>query len=264
VNEQANPQHPLPIDEQAMRLGSDPHQLHTRTAAPTSVVAAYIVDVAKAEAEVMDIIRARGDHGATASEIRAMLPKYNGTSTLSARWSALLGKGLIDRPGAKRANPGGNPEFVMIWTGKQYQILTSEKDKARRQAAHAARKSSADKQQRDADMGHGRRVAPRVDESTPWPPVDHRSIYAKVQDALAGFMRENQDAGGNAITPNVLKLSPEDYSALSAAALLPGSFVKIYGLGPGIELIDGMHIDVVAGYTGVPLALLDTRLPPGG
>ena len=103
-------------------FGTDPHKLHRAEAPDTSVEAAYAVDTTALEEMVFDAIASFGEAGCISDEVRDLfdLPY----SSITARYRALLDKGLIEVIGKRVGNSGrqqrimrekkGGPEMATI------------------------------------------------------------------------------------------------------------------------------------------------------
>jgi len=93
-------------------LGTAPPLLHRREAGDTSVQAAYAVDSASLEERVLAAVRAAGSAGTTQDALIDALPDVSYPS-LTARFSALLRKGLIYDTGERRDGRSGRKQRVL-------------------------------------------------------------------------------------------------------------------------------------------------------
>lgn len=93
--------------------GTEPHKLHRTDAVETSVDAAHSVDTTKLEQIVHEEIRRFGEHGCIADDILAAFPSHP-YSSITARFSALINKGLVERTGERRKGRSGRGQSVMV------------------------------------------------------------------------------------------------------------------------------------------------------
>lgn len=100
-------------------LGTDPALLHRADASDTSVEAAYSVETASVEDRVLREIRKAGESGTTQDALRDAMPDVS-YPTLTARFSALLRKGLIADSGERRLGKSGRKQRVIVATIKAY------------------------------------------------------------------------------------------------------------------------------------------------
>jgi hypothetical protein len=93
-------------------LGTDAPLLHRADAGDTSVQAAYSVDTSSVEEKVLVAIRAAGKAGTTQDALLEALPWIT-YPTLTARFSALLRKGLIIDTGDRALGKSGRKQRVI-------------------------------------------------------------------------------------------------------------------------------------------------------
>ncbi len=93
-------------------LGTDAPLLHRPNASDTSVEAAYAVDSASLEERVLRIVRDAGDTGMTQDAVLDAMPDVSYPSG-TARFSALLRKGLIYDTGERRIGRSGRKQRVL-------------------------------------------------------------------------------------------------------------------------------------------------------
>ena len=93
-------------------LGTDAPLLHRPNASDTSVEAAYAVDSASLEERVLRIVRDAGDTGTTQDAVLDAMPDVSYPSG-TARFSALLRKGLIYDTGERRIGRSGRKQRVL-------------------------------------------------------------------------------------------------------------------------------------------------------
>lgn len=96
-----------------MTYGTDPHLLHRTDAIDTSIDAAYAVDTTELERLVHSTIKKAGPFGMIADDVLAAHPSYP-YSSITARFSALIRKGLVERTGEKRRGRSGRNQRVMV------------------------------------------------------------------------------------------------------------------------------------------------------
>ena len=101
-------------------FGTSPHMLHRSfpTTPDTSVAAAHAVDSTRLEELVYTIVRSYPD-GCTQDDVLAR-PEVKGMpySSVTARFSALIRKGLIEDSGRRRPGRSGRSQRVLRATGK--------------------------------------------------------------------------------------------------------------------------------------------------
>ena len=95
-----------------MKYGTAPHKLHKTNSPSTSVEAAYSVDTTALERMVHDQIKLAGNDGLIADDLLNMFSDFP-YSSITARFSALERKGLIQRKGDKRKGRSGRSQLVM-------------------------------------------------------------------------------------------------------------------------------------------------------
>lgn len=93
-------------------LGTHPIKLARRYGPDTSHVAARSVDTSKLERLVLETIKGFGEHGCISDDV---LSAYSNLpySSVTARYRALLDKGLIEDTGQRRPGKSGKPQRVM-------------------------------------------------------------------------------------------------------------------------------------------------------
>lgn len=96
-----------------MTYGTEPYKLHRTDAIDTSVDAAYSADTSRLERIVHMAIFGFGANGCIADDLLAVLHQYP-YSSITARFRALIDKGLIVRTGEKRKGRSGRGQSVMI------------------------------------------------------------------------------------------------------------------------------------------------------
>jgi hypothetical protein len=94
-------------------FGTEPHKLHRTNDPITSAIAAESVDTNKYEKLVYDFIRAAGVQGVIQDDILRAYPDLP-YSTLTARPSALIDKGLVVRLNEVRHGRSGRPQHVLV------------------------------------------------------------------------------------------------------------------------------------------------------
>lgn len=95
-----------------MTYGTEPHKLHRIESIGTSVNAAYSVNTSRLEKLVHDEIKRHPD-GCIADDVLASFPSYPYPS-ITARFSALIRKGLIERTDERRKGRSGRGQSVMV------------------------------------------------------------------------------------------------------------------------------------------------------
>lgn len=93
-------------------FGSIWNKLVRRDAPETSQQAAQAVDTAKLEEIVYEAIRSFGVKGCISDEVRSMYPHLP-YSSVTARYKALLDKGLIEETGERRSGQSGRSQRVL-------------------------------------------------------------------------------------------------------------------------------------------------------
>ena len=112
--DQINAASPTGTRAMSALTGTPPHMLHRRESGDTSVAAAHAVDSSKLEALVLRIVQSWGDHGCTQdnvlqhSDVEGM--PY---SSVTARFAALIRKGLIEDTGKRRPGRSGRSQRVL-------------------------------------------------------------------------------------------------------------------------------------------------------
>ena len=94
-------------------FGTPPHMLVRKNDPDTSHEAAYAVDTTKLEAMVFKAIESFGYGGCISDDVRRLYPTYP-YSSVTARYSALLEKGLIVDTGARRPGKSGRSQRVLV------------------------------------------------------------------------------------------------------------------------------------------------------
>jgi len=92
-------------------LGTPAHKLHRAESPVTSVEAAYSVDTTRLEGMVFDAV-CKHKLGCIQDQVLAQFPGYP-YSSITARFRALLDKGLIVDTGEKRAGRSGRGQRVL-------------------------------------------------------------------------------------------------------------------------------------------------------
>ena len=93
-------------------FGTDPDVLVRRDDPDTSHAAAEAVDTTKLEHLVYNTIASFGEKGCISDEVRGRFPQYP-YSSITARYKALLDKGLIVDTGLRRAGNSGRGQRVL-------------------------------------------------------------------------------------------------------------------------------------------------------
>lgn len=96
-------------------FGTNPHYLVRRDDPDTSHAAADSVDTTKLEQMVYEAIRAYGINGCISDQVRAMYPTYP-YSSITARYRALLDKGMILDSGLRAPGKSGRNQRVLVAT----------------------------------------------------------------------------------------------------------------------------------------------------
>lgn len=96
-------------------FGTDPHKLVRKNDPDTSHEAAAAVNTTKLESAVYDAIEWGGPLGMTSDEVRARFPGLP-YSSVTARYRALLDKGLIFDCGMRRPGNSGRSQRVLVAT----------------------------------------------------------------------------------------------------------------------------------------------------
>jgi hypothetical protein len=99
-------------------FGTSPHKLHRTDDPATSKEAAYAVDSTKLEKMVYDVIAKAGAEGIHSDGIRNTLPSSLPYSSVTARYKALVEKGLIEYTGERRKGDSGRGQRVMRATNR--------------------------------------------------------------------------------------------------------------------------------------------------
>jgi len=99
----------MTIDTQ---FGTDPSKLHRRDSIDTSIAAAHAVDSRGNEKLVYDIVAKAGSRGIIQDEVLDWTPGKP-YSTITARFKALLDKGLIEDTGERRPGRSGKMQRVV-------------------------------------------------------------------------------------------------------------------------------------------------------
>ena len=100
-------------EEIEMTYGTEPYKLHRSEALDTSVEAAHSGDTTALERMVHDYIKGCGPGGCIADDVLAAYAGYP-YSSITARFSALIEKGLIERTGERRKGRSGRGQSVMV------------------------------------------------------------------------------------------------------------------------------------------------------
>ena len=95
-----------------MKFGTEPHKLHRSDSPSTSVESAHSVDTTTLERMVYEQIKSAGDEGLIADDLLNMFSDFP-YSSITARFSALERKDLIERKGEKRRGRSGRNQLVM-------------------------------------------------------------------------------------------------------------------------------------------------------
>lgn len=93
-------------------FGTDPKKLYRRNDPDTSASAAHAVDTTKLEAMVFEAIKGFGERGCISDQIRDLFPGYP-YSSITARYKALIDKGMIKDTGYRRPGNSGRSQRVM-------------------------------------------------------------------------------------------------------------------------------------------------------
>jgi len=93
-------------------FGTHPIKLARHDSPDTSRVAAKSVDTSRLEQLVLETIKGFGEHGCISDDV---LSAYSHLpySSVTARYRALLDKGLIEDTGQRRPGKSGKPQRVM-------------------------------------------------------------------------------------------------------------------------------------------------------
>lgn len=92
--------------------------MYRRNAIQTSVDAAHSIDANYLEKQVFDVINSFGPEGCISDQVRDELD-WLAYSSVTARYSSLINKGLIYRTGKQRKGNSGRMQSVMcakIWS----------------------------------------------------------------------------------------------------------------------------------------------------
>lgn len=92
-------------------FGTDPSLLHRADAPDTSIEAAYSVDTSRLESEVYAVIKIY-PNGCIQDEVLMHFPGYP-YSSITARFRALLDKGLVVDTGERRPGKSGKNQRVL-------------------------------------------------------------------------------------------------------------------------------------------------------
>jgi hypothetical protein len=95
--------------------GTDPFLLVRRYDPDTSHEAAGSVDTTKLERIVYEAIKSYGTNGCISDDVRGIYPRYP-YSSITARYRALLDKGMIIDSGARKPGKSGRNQRVLIAT----------------------------------------------------------------------------------------------------------------------------------------------------
>lgn len=100
------------------KFGTPPDRLHRTEAPDTSVAAARSVDTTRLEREVYEIICSFGKQGCISDDVR-FHPRMEGKpySSVTARYKALMERGLIEDTGERRKGLSGRGMRVMRQKG---------------------------------------------------------------------------------------------------------------------------------------------------
>jgi hypothetical protein len=96
-------------------FGTDPHYLVRQQDPDTSHAAAHSVDTTKLELMVYEAIKSYGKNGCISDDVRAMYPTYP-YSSITARYRALLDRGMIVDSGVRMPGKSGRSQRVLIAT----------------------------------------------------------------------------------------------------------------------------------------------------
>lgn len=100
------------MENQSLFGGTDPKTLHRRGGPDTSRAAAYSVDTTHLEGLVYQAIASYGDAGCISDEVRERFSHFP-YSSVTARYKALMDKGLIEDTGIRRAGRSGRGQRVL-------------------------------------------------------------------------------------------------------------------------------------------------------
>jgi len=95
-------------------FGTPAYKLRRRGAVDTSVSASEVVDTTNLERMVYEAIKAAGSRGMTADEMIAMFGESMPYSSITARPSALIRKGLVKDSGERRIGRSGRGQRVLV------------------------------------------------------------------------------------------------------------------------------------------------------
>jgi len=93
-------------------FGTNPHKLVRRDDPDTSHQASQKVDTTKLEELVYKTIKSFGDRGCISDDV-LNLYSHMPYSSITARYKALMQKGLIEDTGERRSGRSGRPQRVM-------------------------------------------------------------------------------------------------------------------------------------------------------
>ena len=96
-------------------FGTNPNHLVRRNDPDTSHEAAESVDSTKLEKMVYETIRSHGSNGCISDRVRMLHPAYP-YSSITARYRALLDKGMIIDSGVRMPGRSGRNQRVMVAT----------------------------------------------------------------------------------------------------------------------------------------------------
>ena len=101
----------LSIDFDAS-FGTDPKKLSRRDSPDTSVFAAHSVDTTKLEKMVYESIKKFGESGCISDQLLSIYSQFP-YSSITARYRALIDKGLVEDTGERRTGRSGRKQRVM-------------------------------------------------------------------------------------------------------------------------------------------------------
>jgi len=99
-------------------FGTEPKKLHRNESLETSVESAYAVDTTKLEEMVYNTILSFGEYGCIADDVLSIHSNHP-YSSITARFSSLVGKGYVERNGEKRVGKSGRKQSVMRVSNEQ-------------------------------------------------------------------------------------------------------------------------------------------------
>lgn len=108
----ANHTHAVTAAQAPVHFGTDPAKLFRAESADTSIEAAHAVDTTRLEALVYGVV-CRFTNGCIQDEVLSCLPDFP-YSSVTARFRALLDKGLIVDTGERRKGRSGRSQRVLM------------------------------------------------------------------------------------------------------------------------------------------------------